>query len=214
MFYFGKFKKYYKDFLVQLIEGNVDFNKYPYSTIQDKEFYHCSEDEISELKKELIPLLEKAEAEGKIFVNPYYYFHHYTPEKGAGGKNFVKYCCNQSGILMKLFDLLDWYPNKFGVYELVFSNGLLVKDLELYSYIKYASEVEGFNYKIFIELRNNSDCNWPIRKKVQLNNIAKKILGNGTIFNPDDKNISDEQKVSSDYNLYNKSIEPKFIFKK
>lgn len=90
----------------------------------------------------------------------------------------------------------------------------MVKDLELYSYIKYASEVEGFDYKIFIELRNNSDCNWPIRKKVQLNNIAKKILGNGTIFNPDDKNISDEQKVSSDYNLYNKSIEPKFIFKK
>lgn len=214
MFYFGKFKKYYKDFLVQLIEGKIDFNKYPYSTLQDREFYHCSEDEISELKRELIPLLEKAEAEGKIFVNPYYYFHHYTPEKGAGGKNFVKYCCNQSGILMKLFDLLDWYPNKFGIYELVFSNGLLVKDLELYSYIKYASKVEGFDYKIFIELRNNSDCNWPIRKKVQLNNIAKKILGNGTIFDPDDKNISDEQKVSSDYNLYNKSIEPKFIFKK
>ena len=120
MFYFGKFKKYYKDFLVQLIEGKVDFNKYPYSTIQDKEIYHCSEEEISELKKELIPLLEKIEAEGKIFVNPYYYFHHYTPEKGVGGKNFVKYCCNQNGILMKLFDLLDWYPNKFGVYGLVF----------------------------------------------------------------------------------------------
>ena len=66
------------------------FNKYPYSTIQDKEIYHCSEEEISELKKELIPLLEKIEAEGKIFVNPYYYFHHYTPEKGVGGKNFVK----------------------------------------------------------------------------------------------------------------------------
>ena len=214
MFYVGKFKKYYKDFLVQLIEGKVDFNKYPYSTIQDKEIYHCSEEEISELKKELIPLLEKIEAEGKIFVNPYYYFHHYTPEKGVGGKNFVKYCCNQNGILMKLFDLLDWYPNKFRVYELVFSNGLLAKDLELYSYIKYASKVEGFDYKIFIELRNNLDCNWPIRRKVQLNNIAKKILGNGTIFDPDDKNISDEQKVSSDYNLYNQSIEPKFIFKK
>lgn len=90
----------------------------------------------------------------------------------------------------------------------------MVKDLELYSYIKYASEVEGFDYKIFIELRNNFDCNWPIRKKDQLNNIAKKILGNGTIFDPDDKNISDEQRSSSDYNLYNQSIEPKFILKK
>ena len=98
--------------------------------------------------------------------------------------------------------------------QIVFSNGLLVKDLELYSYIKYASKVEGFDYKIFIELRNNLDCNWPIRRKVQLNNIAKKILGNGTIFDPDDKNISDEQRVSKDYNLYNQSIEPKFIFKK
>lgn len=95
-----------------------------------------------------------------------------------------------------------------------FLNGLLVKDLELYSYVKYASKIEGFDYKIFIELRNNLDCKWPITKKDQLNNIAKKVLGNGTIFVQDDKNISDEQKVSSDYNLYNQSIEPKFIFKK
>lgn len=90
----------------------------------------------------------------------------------------------------------------------------LAKDLEKLSYIKYASKIEVLDYKIFIKLGGRPDCNWPIRRKDQLNNIVKKILGNGTIFDPDDKNISDEQKVSSDYNLYNQSIEPKFIFKK
>ena len=90
----------------------------------------------------------------------------------------------------------------------------MVKDLELYSYIKYASKVEGFDYKIFIELRSNLDCNWPIRRKVQLNNIAKKVLGNGTVFVPDDKSISKEQKDSERYFFYNNNIESKFILKK
>lgn len=161
----------------------------------------------------MIPILEKLENEGKIFVNPYYYFEHYVPQKGAGGKNFVKYCCNKNGILMELFDLLDWYPDKFGIYDSSYSNIFLAKDLEKLSYIKYASEIEGFDYKIFIKLGGYSDCKWPITKKDQLNNIAKKVLGNGTVFVPDDKSISKEQKDSERYFFYNNNIESKFILK-
>ena len=213
-FYFEKIKNYYKDFLIQLLESKIDFEEYPYCTTHNKKVYQCSKDEILNLKNDLIPILEKLEDEGKIFVNPYYYFHHYTPKKGDGGRNFVKYCCNKNGILMELFDLLDWYPNKFRIYHSSYSNIFFVKDLEKYSYIKYVSEIEGFDYKIFIELNGYSDCKWPISRKDQLNNIAKKVLGNGTIFIPDDKSISKEQKDSERYFFYNNDIESKFILSK
>lgn len=214
LFYFKKIKKYYKDFLIQLLEGKIDFKKYPYNTIHHKKVYQCTKDEISNLKKDLIPLLEKLEDEGKIFVDPYHYFKKYTPQKGVGGENFIKYCCNKNWILTELFDLLDWYPNKFRIYESSHSNIFFVKDLEKLSHIKYASEIEGFDYKIFVELSGYSDCKWPITKKDQLNNIAKKVLGNGTIFVLDDKSISKEQKDSERYFFYNNNIKSKFIFKK
>lgn len=90
IFYFEKIKNYYKDFLIQLLEGKINFEEYPYCTTRNKKVYQCSKDEILNLKNDLIPILEKLEDEGKIFVNPYYYFEHYVPQKGAGGKKLCQ----------------------------------------------------------------------------------------------------------------------------
>lgn len=215
-FNFYKIKEYYKNFLFQVINDRVDFKTYPYNCEHNKKDLSFNDEQITELKSELIPLLEKIEEQGKIFFKIYGNFGYFRGDSGS--KNFINQCCRDEGIISQLIDLLDWYPKKINFYRLIFTNRIFNKEIDEYSHIKYASKVEGFDYNIYIELCKYDDKeNWPEKRFDQLQNISNKVLGNATIGITErgfDREMPESLKSADRYNFYNNSIHSKYFIEK
>ena len=218
-FNFYKIKKYYKNFLTQVIDDRVDLKTYPYNHNHNQKDLSFNDRQIAELKSELIPLLEEIEKQDKIFFEIYGGFS-YTKEN-SGSKNFIKHCCNcrnDEGIIPQLIELLDWYPKKFNFYQLIFTKRHLNEEIKKYSHIKYASKTEGFDYHIYIELcKYDNKEKWPEKRFNQIQNIANKILGNATVMVTErdlGRNIPEPLKTANLYDFYNNDIHPKYRFKK
>lgn len=215
-FNFYKIKEYYKNFLFQVINDRVDFKTYPYNCEHNKKDLSFNDEQITELKSELIPLLEKIEEQGKIFFKIYGNFGYFRGDSGS--KNFINQCCRDEGIISQLIDLLDWYPKKINFYRLIFTNRNFNKEIDEYSHIKYASKVEGFDYNIYIELYKYDDKeNWPEKRFDQLQNISNKVLGNATIGITErgfDREMPESLKSADRYNFYNNSIHSKYFIEK
>lgn len=216
---FYEIKKYYKNFLTQVIEDCVDPKMYPSNRLYTSEVLSLSDKQIAKLKSELIPLLEEIERQDKIFFEIYGGFS-YTKEN-SGSKNFIKHCCNcrnDEGIIPQLIELLDWYPKKFNFYQLIFTKRHLNEEIKKYSHIKYASKTEGFDYHIYIELcKYDNKEKWPEKRFNQIQNIANKILGNATVMVTErglGRNIPEPLKIANLYDFYNNDIHPKYRFKK
>ena len=215
-FNFYKIKEYYKNFLIQVINDRVDLETYPYNREHNKKVLSFNDKQISELKSELIPLLEEIEKQGKIFFKIYGNFGYFRGDFGS--KNFINQCCRDEGIISQLIELLDWYPKKFNFYQLIFTDGNFNKEIDKYSHIKYASKFEGFDYQIYIELcKYDNKEKWPEKRFDQLQNIANKVLGNATIGITErgfDKEMPESLKAADRYNFYNNSIHSKYFFEK
>lgn len=215
-FNFYKIKEYYKNFLFQVINDRVDLKTYPYNCEHNKKDLSFNDEQITELKLELIPLLEKIEEQGKIFFKIYGNFGYFRGDSGS--KNFINQCCRDEGIISQLIELLDWYPKKFNFYRLIFTNRNFNKEIDEYSHIKYASKVEGFDYNIYIELCKYDDKEkWPEKRFDQLQNISNKVLGNATIGITErgfDREMPESLKSADRYNFYNNSIHSKYFIEK
>lgn len=215
-FNFYKIKEYYKNFLFQVINDRVDLKTYPYNCEHNKKDLSFNDEQITELKLELIPLLEKIEEQGKIFFKIYGNFGYFRGDSGS--KNFINQCCRDEGIISQLIELLDWYPKKFNFYRLIFTNRNFNKEIDEYSHIKYASKVEGFDYNIYIELCKYDDKEkWPEKRFDQLQNISNKVLGNATIGITErgfDREMPESLKSANRYNFYNNSIHSKYFIEK
>ena len=215
-FNFYKIKEYYKNFLFQVINDRVDLKTYPYNCEHNKKDLSFNDEQITELKSELIPLLEKIEEQGKIFFKIYGNFGYFRGDSGS--KNFINQCCRDEGIISQLIELLDWYPKKFNFYRLIFTNRNFNKEIDEYSHIKYASKVEGFDYNIYIELCKYDDKEkWPEKRFDQLQNISNKVLGNATIGITErgfDREMPESLKSADRYNFYNNSIHSKYFIEK
>lgn len=213
---FNKVKKYYKDFLIQMVDECVDLKTYPYNCVHQKKEVSFSDEQISELKSELIPLLEEIEKQGKIFFNIYENFSYHNVYSGS--KNFIKQCCRSEGIIFELMNILDWYPKKFNFYNVIFTDGNFNKEISKYSHIKYASKAEGFDYHFYIELcKYNDNEKWPEKRFKQIQNIANKILGNSTIVITErglDRKIPEPVNTARVNDFYNNSISKKYFSKK
>lgn len=215
-FNFYKIKEYYKNFLFQVINDRVDLKTYPYNCEHNKKDLSFNDEQITELKLELIPLLEKIEEQGKIFFKIYGNFGYFRGDSGS--KNFINQCCRDEGIISQLIELLDWYPKKFNFYRLIFTNRNFNKEIDEYSHIKYASKVEGFDYNIYIELcKYDEKEKWPEKRFDQLQNISNKVLGNATIGITErgfDREMPEFLKSADRYNFYNNSIHSKYFIEK
>lgn len=215
-FNFNHIKEYYKNFLIQVIDDRVDLKTYPYNCAHIQKDLSFNERQISELKSELIPLLEEIEKQDKIFIKIYGNFGYFRGDFGS--KNFINQCCRDEGIISQLIELLDWYPKKFNFYQLIFTNRNFNNEIDNYSHIKYASKTEGFDYHIYIELCKYDDREkWPERRFAQLQNIANKVLGNVTIGITErgfDKEMPGSLKAADRYNFYNNSIHSKYFIEK
>lgn len=215
-FNFNHIKEYYKNFLTQVIDDRVDLKTYPYNCDHNKKVLSFNDKQISELKSELIPLLEEIEKQGKIFFKIYGNFGYFRGDFGS--KNFINQCCRDEGIISQLIDLLNWYPKKFNFYQLIFTDSNFNKEIDKYSHIKYASKVEGFDYRIYIELcKYDNKEKWPERRFNQLQNIVDKVLGNTTIGITErgyDKEMPRSLRAADRYNFYNNSIHSKYRFEK
>lgn len=131
---FGFFKETLKELLEAIRQSKVEKYNVYYIKVDEKEYIPISgykpdfkkylkEDELSELKTELIPILEKIQEE--IFVSC-----SSNVWKHISISNFLN--LNEEELLKKIipnleygdfliqvFDLLDWYPNKIKLYTLM-----------------------------------------------------------------------------------------------
>ena len=210
---FNKVKKYYKNFLIQMVDDCVDLKTYPYNCVHYEKALSFSDEQIAELKLELIPLLEEVEKQDKIFFQIYENFSYHNIYFGS--KNFIKQCCRGEGILFELMNILDWYPKKFNFYQLIFTNRNFNKEISKYSHIKYASKIDGFDYHFYIELcKYNDNEKWPEKRFKQIQNIADKILGNSAIAITErgfDKMIPEPVKTARVNDFHNNSIPTKYF---
>lgn len=215
-FNFYKIKKYYKNFLTQVIDDRVDLKTYPYNHNHNQKDLSFNDRQIAELKSELIPLLEEIEKQDKIFFEIYEIFPYHQIDFAS--KNFIKQCCRDEGIISQLIELLDWYPKKINFYKHIFTDELFNKEIMKFSHIKYASKIEGFDYNIYIELCKYYDNEkWPERRFVQIQNIANKVLGNAAIGITErglDKKRPEPLNTAYRYNFYNNSIHSKYFIEK
>lgn len=179
---FYKIKKFYKKFLLEMINGGM-YNEY------DKYFhYHLgvktvsfTDNQIFKLKKELIPLLEELDKEGKIFLRINLEFEYLRKECGA--KNFIKQSCRKDGVIEELMGLLDWYPKNLNFYFdcEVSSSDFVNYNFMKHSFIKYASKIENFDYHIFVTVWKVDYEDWTEGMFDQVKSIADEILGDVTI---------------------------------
>ena len=179
---FYKIKKFYKNFLLEMINGSI-YNEC------DKYFhYHLgvktvsfTDNQIFKLKKELIPLLEELDKEGKIFFRINLEFEYLRKE--CGSKNFIKQSCRKDGVIEELMGLLDWYPKNLNFYFdcEVSSSDFVNYNFMKHSFIKYTSKIENFDYHIFVTVWKVDYEDWTEVMFDQVKSIANEILGDVTI---------------------------------
>lgn len=214
---FYKIKKFYKKFLLEMIDGGM-YNEY------DKYFhYHLgvktvsfTDNQIFKLKKELIPLLEELEKEGKIFLRINLEFEYLQKECGA--KNFIKQSCRKDGVIEELMGLLDWYPKNLNFYFdcEVSSSDFINYNFMKHSFIKYASKIEKFDYHIFVTVWKVDYEDWMEVMFDQVKSIANEILGDVTIqiVIPSSGDGYDNRVIfARDYDYYNR-ISSKYLIVK
>ena len=179
---FYKIKKFYKIFLLEMINGSI------YNECDKYFYYHLglktvsfTDNQISKLKKELIPLLEKLEKEGKIFLRTNLGFEYLRKE--CGSKNFIKQSCRRDAVIEELMGLLDWYPKNLNFYFdcEVSSSDFVNYQFMKHSFIKYASKIENFDYHIFVTVWKVDYEEWTEGMFDHIKSIANEILGDVTI---------------------------------
>lgn len=211
---FYKIKKFYKNCLLEIIDGSIYNEYYKYA------HYHLglktisfTDNQISKLKKELIPLLEELDEKGKIFLRNDFGFEYLRKEFGS--KNFIKQSCRKDGVIVELMGLLDWYPKNLNFYFdcEVSSSDFINYHFMKHSSIKYASKIEGFDYHIFVTVWKCDNEDWQEGMFDQIKSIANEVLGNVTIqivVPSSSDGYSEQVMFAQEYDSYNR-ISSKYL---
>lgn len=214
---FYKIKKFYKNCLLKMIDGSIYNEYYKYA------HYHLglktisfTDNQISKLKKELIPLLEELDEKGKIFLRNDFGFEYLRKEFGS--KNFIKQSCRKDGVIVELMGLLDWYPKNLNFYFdcEVSSSDFINYHFMKHSSIKYASKIEGFDYHIFVTVWKCDNEDWQEGMFDQIKSIANEVLGNVTIqivVPSSSDGYSEQVMFAQEYDYYNR-ISSKYLIVK
>lgn len=214
---FYKIKKFYKNCLLKMIDGSIYNEYYKYA------HYHLglktisfTDNQISKMKKELIPLLEELDEKGKIFLRNDFGFEYLRKEFGS--KNFIKQSCRKDGVIVELMGLLDWYPKNLNFYFdcEVSSSDFINYHFMKHSSIKYASKIEGFDYHIFVTVWKCDNEDWQEGMFDQIKSIANEVLGNVTIqivVPSSSDEYSEQVMFAQEYDSYNR-ISSKYLIVK
>ena len=167
--------------------------------------YQLSESQLSELKSELIPLLE--EVQDKIYLKCY-------TDKGipfnlsmSMEEIFDVLDVKNSYIFGNLFKTIDWYPKKIVlVYDFSHPDEF-VSAVERFSFIRKLSESEEFDISAILiselewdynhgkPMSENNGTEWVHKRHQQLSGMIKRKISNGYLFSKScTENFEEQQK--------------------
>lgn len=148
-----------------------------------KPYLYLSEEQISELKSELIPLLEKIQDKFYLSVGGYYGAHFFDPDEGF--MDLAYYLrLNLYTFFYQLFDLLEWQPKKLIFVQNVEDDKALLNLLETYSFMRVVKDNPDFDCNLILKFKNGVDLDGYNKEKIL--KLTNKIVGDNVIVLFDD----------------------------
>lgn len=148
-----------------------------------KPYLYLSEKQISELKSELIPLLEKIQDKFYLSVGDYYGSDFFDPDEGF--MDLAYYLrLNLYTFFYQLFDLLEWQPKKLTFVQNVEDDKALLNLLETYSFMRVVKDNPDFDCNLILKFKNSVDLGGYNKDKIL--KLTNKIVGDNVIVLFDD----------------------------
>ena len=210
-------KKTYKYYLNKFISGEkLEYEEYLGLIISDSEeekfvlfkddyfskpYINLSENQISELKSELEPLLELISDRFYVTNNDNRLSDFLDPDCGVQG---LGYCFNLRfyNLFYKLFDIIEWYPKKINFVQNVDDEKGLLVLLDKYSFLKVVENNPEFDCKLILKFGKNTD--WASNNKDKILGLIYNILGNKVLVLFDGDDNCEELSLAETYLSYNK----------
>lgn len=208
-------KETYKYYLNKLISGEkiekeeclglvmTSFEKKKFVLFKEdifcKPYIKLSEDQISELKSELIPLLELIQDKVCISLGIRYRYDSFDPDDGMKNLSTHLGLYNHS-LLYQLFNFIDWYPKKINFLEKVGDERDFVYYLECYSFLKIIENNPDFDCNLILKFEDSAT--WSSENKDKISLLINNIIGNKVTVLFDGKN-SDQLITAEKFSSYN-----------
>lgn len=214
---FNFLKETYKYYLNKLISGEkiekeefcglvmTSFEKKKFVLFKEDIFYKpyikLSEDQISELKSELIPLLELIQEKVCISLGVRHRYDFFDPDDGM--KNLSTYLgLYNNSLLYQLFNIIDWFPKRMNFFEKIEDERDFVYYLESYSFLKIIENNPNFDCNLILKFEDSAT--WASNNQDKILLLINNIIGNKVtaLFNSE---TSDQFIAAEKYSPYNES---------
>ena len=210
-------KKTYKYYLNKFISGEkLEYEEYLGLIISDSEeekfvlfkddyfskpYLNLSEDQVSELKSELEPLLELISDKFYVTNNDNSLSDFLDPDCGAQG---LSYCfrLNFYNLFYKLFDIIEWYPKKINFVQNVDNEKGLLVLLDKYSFLRVVEDNPEFDCRLILKFWKNT--NWASNNKNKILSLINNVLGDKVLVLFDGDDSCEELSLAETYLSYNR----------
>lgn len=142
---------------------------------RQKPYIKLSEDQISELKSELIPLLELIQEKVYISLGIRYRYDFFDPDDGMKNLSTHLGIYNNS-LLYQLFNFIDWYPKRMNFFEKIEDERDFVYYLECYSFLKIIENNPDFDCNLILKFEDSAT--WASENKDKILLLINNIIGN------------------------------------
>ena len=201
--------------LVEL-DGESKYVKF-YEDFLSNHTYKLSESQLSELKLELIPLLEEVQDKFYIFLNndKRLYFKSIDSTKGILKAIDIK----NKFLFGRLFDILDWYPQKLRFVTDFLDPEDFVKAVEKFTFINKMNKSENCDISVIFLSEGEQNCihnnrnyyvptkEWVFKRHVQLTGTIKRKVPNGILMSECcTEDFEEKQKFLDVVLSYNKNM--------
>lgn len=210
-------KKTYKYYLNKFISGEkLEYEEYLGLIISDSEeekfvlfkddyfskpYINLSENQISELKSELEPLLELISDKFYVTNNDNSLSDFLDPDCGVQG---LGYCfrLNFYNLFYKLFDIIEWYPKKINFVQNVDNEKGLLVLLDKYSFLRVVEDNPEFDCKLILKFGKNTG--WASNNKSKVLSLINNVLGDKVLVLFDGDDSCEELSLAETYLSYNR----------
>ena len=196
------------------IDGESKYVKF-YENFFSNHTYMLSESQLSELKSELIPLLEEVQDKMYIFCNKDKRLHF---DSISGTKDVLQAIdIRNSYVFGKLFDILNWYPKKLRLVTNFLNPDDFMKSVEKFTFINKINESGNCDVSVLFLSEGEQNCiqnnrnysastkGWVFKRHVQLTGTIKRKISNGVLVSECcTENFEEKQKFLDTVLSYNK----------
>lgn len=196
------------------IDGKSKYVKF-YENFFSNHTCMLNESQLSELKSELIPLLEEVQDKMYIFCNKDKRLHF---DSISGTKDVLQAIdIRNSYVFGKLFDILNWYPKKLRLVTNFLNPDDFMKSVEKFTFINKINESGNCDVLVLFLSEGEQNCihnnrnysastkDWVFKRYVQLTGTIKRKISNCELISECcTENFEEKQKFLDIVLSYNK----------